>query len=281
MKIALKFLFSLLCTSLLIYSCQKESSITKSVITANKLVSESPFLTGVNLSITDNIAGFYESTPVNYNLGNTHKYPLLIFLHDVDQTGNGRSDLSKLLSGSLPSLINQKKFPSVFRVKGDDFSFIVLSPQFKQWPQASDIDAMIDYAVKNLRVDITRIYIAGVSMGGGAAIDYATVNPNRVAAVVSVSGAMWLSRERCGIIANAHLPVWAFHNSDDTIIDVSATTSIVGNINSFNPKVEAKQTIWPAGGHDAWTKATDPASKECNGKNIYEWMLQFSRSASN
>jgi hypothetical protein len=38
-------------------------------------------------------------------------------------------------------------------------------------------------------------------------------------------------------------------------------------------------TLWPTGGHDAWTKATDPTYKE-NGLNMYEWLLQFSKKTS-
>jgi len=35
-------------------------------------------------------------------------------------------------------------------------------------------------------------------------------------------------------------------------------------------------TLWPTGGHDAWTQASDPEYRE-EGMNIYEWMLQYKR----
>jgi hypothetical protein len=40
--------------------------------------------------------------------------------------------------------------------------------------------------------------------------------------------------------------------------------------------IPARLTIFQAGGHDAWTTATDPDYRE-RGKNIYEWMLASTR----
>jgi predicted peptidase len=279
MKQSLPFIFSLLCTALVLSGCKKEAATTPVANTEKNLaISRSPIQTAVSANISDNTGGFYQSIPASYD-ASTKKYPLLVFLHGVNELGNGTTDLPKLLVNGVPRLLNQKTFPSQFTVNSADFSFIVISPQFKQWPQPADVNAMIDYAIKNLRVDITRIYVAGISMGGGAALDYAMAYPNRIAAVVSIAGASWQSREICGNISKANLPVWAFHNNDDTIVDASTTHTIIDNINSFNTAVAAKKTIWPTGGHDAWSKATNPAIKECDGKNMYEWMLQYSRNA--
>ena len=78
-------------------------------------------------------------------------------------------------------------------------------------------------------------------------------------------------------VAAANLPVWAFHNSDDGTVNVYTTIGNVDDINSYAPALQAKKTIWATGGHDAWTKATNPATRECEGKNMYEWMLQYTR----
>ena len=81
---------------------------------------------------------------------------------------------------------------------------------------------------------------------------------------------------KANAIASADLPVWAFHNEDDFTVPVSSTKDYIAAINSFNPSPLARMTIWPTGGHNAWTKATDPDYKE-NNLNIYEWMLQYHR----
>ena len=86
----------------------------------------------------------------------------------------------------------------------------------------------------------------------------------------------WASSEKCQRIAAAGLPVWAFHSQDDPQIGIQNPTGFINRINSFNPAVRARLTVWPNGGHDAWTRALDPNYKE-NGYNIYEWMLQQHR----
>jgi predicted peptidase len=281
MKATIPLIFTLACSIVILNGCKKEATLTSAANITNNLAETKPAIqTAVNADITENLGGFYKAVPASYE-ANTKKYPLLVFLHGAGEVGNGGSDLSKLLANGIPKLLNEKIFPAQFTVNGTDFSLIVISPQFKQWPQPADINAMIDYAVKNLRVDITRIYIAGASMGGGAAWDYAMAYPNRIAAAVSISGASWPSAESCGSIAKANLPVWAFHNNDDAIIAAVTTNSIINNINAFKTTVAAKKTIWPTGGHDAWSKATNPATKECEGKNMYEWMLQYSRQTVN
>jgi predicted peptidase len=113
-------------------------------------------------------------------------------------------------------------------------------------------------------------------MGGGITWEYAAANPKRFAAIVPICGASFPFDTRCKAIANADLPVWAFHNNDDATVAPSNSVNYVNKINSFNPSVAALLTLWPTGGHDAWTKATGPDYRE-GGKNMYEWMLQYSR----
>jgi predicted peptidase len=281
MKPTLPAIFGLLCAAIILNSCKKEAAPVPAANHLNNTGETKPAIqTAVDADITENVGGFYKALPASYDLS-TRRYPLLVFLHGANEVGNGRSDLSKLLGNALPKLLYQKNFPAAFTINGTAFSFIVISPQFRQWPQSADINAIIDYAIKNFRVDSSRIYIVGASMGGGAAWDYAVAYPNRIAAAVSISGASWPTPELCGNIARAHLPVWAFHNNDDATVAAGTTNTIVDYINSFNPGITAKKTIWPNGGHDAWTKATDPSTNACDGKNMYEWMLQYSRHALN
>ncbi|MBC7903507.1 MAG: dienelactone hydrolase family protein [Gemmatimonadaceae bacterium] len=230
----------------------------------------------VNANVNSNIGGFYRALPARYD-STTKKYPLMIFIHGVGELGNGTSDLSKVLNNGVPNLLSQKKFPPSFTVNGKDFSFIVVSPQFKAWPQAPDVNAMINYAIANYRVDTTRIYVAGLSMGGGATWEYAVDNSSRIAAIVPICGAGWMNDAQATKIAATNLPIWTFHNDDDGTVSANTTRMIVNLINAHNPNPAAKSTFWPTGGHNSWTKATNPATRECNGMNMYEWMLQYER----
>jgi len=280
MKTITRFTLSVCAAAVILAGCKKDNSLSAAQL-ADSLPETAPAVqTAVNANVSARIGGFYKAMPARYD-STTKKYPLLVFLHGVGETGNGTTDLSRLLVNAVPKLLNSKIFPAQFTVNGQNFSFIVINPQFKEWPQPADVNAMIDYAVANYRVDQSRIYVAGLSMGGGNTWDYGVAYASRVAAIVPICGASWPSKEQLGNIAKANLPVWAFHNNDDGTVGVNTTISNVDNINSFNPAILAKKTIWPSGGHDAWTRATNPATKECDGKNMYEWMLQYTRDIKN
>ncbi|PZR28103.1 MAG: hypothetical protein DI535_08070 [Citrobacter freundii] len=224
--------------------------------------------------------GYYEYLPQGYSTGGS--YPLILFIHGLGELGNGNTQLPNVLRNGLPKRINDGGFPSSFTVNGVTSRFIVISPQFIRWPKTTDVDEVLNYIVSHYPVDKSRIYITGLSMGGGATWEYVGTPSNvnniqRTAAIVPVAGASTPTTTRARNIAKYNLPVWAFHNSDDPEVSVSSTTTYVERINQAPaPVPAARMTIFNASGHDAWTRAYDPSYKE-NGKNIYEWMLQYSR----
>ncbi len=229
----------------------------------------------VHTSINSNIGGFYQALPPLYD-SSISRYPLMVFLHGGGELGDGNEQLPLVLKNAVPELLNQKVFPLSFTVSGNRYSFIIISPQFKEWPKQEDVDAVVNYAIDHYRVDTHRVYLVGLSMGGGVAWEYASRHGKRLAAMVPVSGASWADSATAKGIAATNVPTWAFHNRDDSIVTYKSTTRYISLIQFYNPSFPVKFTLWPTGGHDAWTKASDPAYKE-DGKNIYEWMLQYVR----
>ncbi|MEO6868750.1 MAG: hypothetical protein ABI168_03840, partial [Ginsengibacter sp.] len=234
---------------------------------------------GVSMTVNSN--GYYEYLPSGYS-SSSGKYPLIIFVHGLGELGDGsQSQLSKVLANGTPKQISQGIFPESFTVKGQTFKFIVLSPQFTIWPYPYDIDNIINYAIKNYRVDTARIYLTGLSMGGGVVWEYPGEDlsyANRIAAIVPISGAAWPANFRCENIAAGNVAVWATHNDQDPQVPSSYTVDFVNNIDNepAPPNPLAKKTIFSSTAHDAWTATYDLNFKE-NGVNVYEWMLQYSR----
>lgn len=260
-------------------SCKKETGSTTLLNPANDVPETiAPVQKPIILPINGNVGGYQEALPARYD-STTKAYPLLIFIHGVGELGNGSSDLWMAANIGTPGFIKNNKFPASFTANGKTFSFIVLAPQFKAWPNSTDVNAMITFAISKYRIDTSRIYVSGLSMGGGATWEYAAGYNSRIAAIVPICGASGPTNEKAQKIAQAGIGVWAFHNLDDGIVSSSNTTGYVNKINSYNPTTTARMTLWPTGGHDAWTKATDPTYKE-NGMNMYEWMLQFSKKSS-
>ena len=244
-------------------------------------ISAQTFTPKYNDTIADHSNGYYEYLPEGYSQG-SNKYPLLIFCHGQGELGDGSvSQLSKVLANGTAKQINQGIFPKSFTVKGQTFRYLVVSPQFTRTPTSKDIDQIINYAIAHYRVDTTRIYLTGLSMGGGAVWNYVgdkVEYASRIAAVVPICGAASPAEFRCKNIATGDLPVWATHNDGDPTVPVSSTITFVNTINSEPnpPSPLAKKTIFSSNSHDAWTKTYDFTFKE-NGLNVYEWMLQFQR----
>ncbi len=229
----------------------------------------------ITKKIDANVGGYVECLPAHYADHPTLKYPLIIYLHGQGSCGDGsQSSLTKVQHDGITNWITNQKFPSNFVVGGTSYQFIVLSPQFKQWPTASDVNAMLNYAIGKYHLDYERIYVSGNSMGGGITWNYGTAYGKRITAIVPVSGADWPTTEKAQPIADDSVAVWAFCNSGDSTVPAWYSVDYVQYINSFDPYRPAKLTEFNASGHNASSTAYDPSYEE-NGLNVYEWMLSF------
>ena len=191
--------------------------------------------TARHLSMTPNSQGFYEYLPQGYNPNGSETYPVIIFVHGIGELGDGSpAQLPKMLWAGIPATINGGQFPTSVTVNGQTHKFIVLSPQFISWPTGGDIENVINYAIANYKVNTQRIYLTGLSMGGGVVWEYAgasTTWASRLAALIPICGASWPDYNRARNINMANLPVWAIHNNDDGTCPVWYTNDYVNLIN--------------------------------------------------
>lgn len=226
---------------------------------------------------------YYEYLPQGYPEPGK-RYPLLIFFHGLGETGPGTAaSLPNVLRNGPPKLINNGTFPTSFTVNNVTYKMLVISPQFTEWPTEEDTDTLINYMISHYPVDIDRIYLTGLSMGGGVVWNYSGISfahAIRVAAIVPVCGAGYPYPSHAHTMAAANLPVWATHNSIDNTVPPFYTNDYISLINSspVPPTPLARKTIFPVSvsTHDAWTATYNPAFRE-NGMNVYEWMLQYRR----
>ncbi len=236
----------------------------------------------------EGIIGFLEFRPADY--GSQH-HPLIIFLHGTDERGSGRpSEIQSVAINGIPRLCASGASMQ-FTVNKQTSSFVVLSPQLSKqygaW-QPFYIKEMIDYAKKNLDIDTNRIYVTGLSLGGGgvwSAITYTAGLTRSIAAAAPVCGTQDMTDSNfCSIIGATHLPIWAFHSVDDRSVPVQATehAEVLGNICKLTPSI--KISYYQAGGHvRTWLNAYDTGHvrvllkggvKPAPGPNLYEWFLQ-------
>lgn len=227
--------------------------------------------------------GFYQFLPPGYNSDPQTKHPLIIFLHGIGEKGTGSpQDLRKINCCGLPKYIN-RGHTMQFTWNGKTESFVVLAPQlysrYGTWENFF-IDSMIRYAKSNLRIDTNRIFLTGLSLGGGASWVYPASSVNRgkqLAGIVPVVSPCFMMNG-CNI-ANANLPVLAVHAWDDNLASPYCTINAVKSINDCGASAHPNMIIYQNGGHYVWVaRAYDTGYRYFN-PNVYEWMLAQRRGA--
>jgi dienelactone hydrolase len=223
---------------------------------------------------TKSVIGYLEYLPSDYN-SNSNKYPIVIFLHGLGERGACSTDYN-----TLKSTIGyvEKYGPPKYTKAGTQFPFILISPQLKNnytdWPHTY-VQEVLDYCRTYLRIDERRIYLTGLSLGGGGTWTQAQTYPKLWAAIAPASGSK-NSVSMAGYLASENMPVWGFHGLADTTIPYTRTTSMVNAINACTPKPSplAKVTLYPNVGHNCWTQSYQPDHTYQN-PNVYEWMMSF------
>lgn len=223
---------------------------------------------------TESVIGFLEYVPPDYH-NNSDKYPVVVFLHGIGERGASTTDpaalresVQRVTAWGPPAWVN----------KGEQFPFILISPQLKNtygsWPTWYVLE-VIEYVKTYLRIDEKRIYLTGLSLGGGGAWWTAQDHPELFAALAPVCGGMNTPSKACRIAAE-NLPVWAFHGDKDAVVSVSKSITMVDAINAClpAPQPEAKMTVYRGVAHDAWKYAYQP-NHSLHEPNVYEWMLSF------
>lgn len=198
---------------------------------------------------------YYLYFPENYDVKKDEKFPLLLFLHGGGESGG---DLEEIKTNGPPKLI----------AEGKQFPFLILAPQHphpKQWWNTRALIQLLDTVVTNNHVDKNRIYLTGLSRGGGAAWELAVQYPEKFAAMAVVCGmtpvpyASWVDK---------NMPIWVFHGTEDKSIPISESEEMVKKLKSMGHDIQF--TKYEGVGHNSWEKAytTD---------ELYEWFIEQKR----
>ena len=223
--------------------------------------------------------GYLEYLPPDYATNTGRAYPVLIFLHGLGEMGNGSAaDLEKVKANGPPKLIKNGS-TMCFNVNGTDECFIVISPQLSPsvggwWPSLlQSFFNEILTGSKNYRIDKTRVYLTGLSLGGEGVYMGIGQTTDIFAAAAVVAG--FDNASGCTISAR-QIPVWGFHGTSDTTIPYAtglAQFNAIVNCTAPAPVAELKWTSYPNVGHNAWDKAYTTDHSVQSPLNVYEWLL--------
>ncbi len=257
--------------------CMKGFLISLGMLCLSVMVCAQQVAKGVVASNGEYV-GFYEYKPTNYNPA--IKYPVIIFLHGIGERGNGTSELPLVAANAIPKYINNGH-TMTFTQNGVTETFLVLSPQlarkYGSW-QNFYVDEMIKHASTNLSIDPNRIYLTGLSLGGGGVWKYASSsseNASKLAAIAPVCGTYEMV-DACNITRN-NVGVWAFHAKDDGTVGVGNTQAAQYMINQCVPNYPAIYTYYETGGHAIWDYSF-ATHNFYHTPNMFQWFMTIRRS---
>ena len=182
----------------------------------------------------------------------TKKYPLVFFLHGAGERGE---DLD---------VACRHGYMKHVRESGAEYPFIFVAPQCpdgKYWAcYTESLLAFLDYVCESLPVDLDRVYLTGLSMGGTGTWMLAMAAPERFAAIAPIcgSGIYWYG----GILKD--IPVMVYHGDCDETVPIHDSMEMVRSVNKRGGNAQIK--VLYGVGHDAWEQAYE-------GDALYTWLL--------
>jgi predicted peptidase len=200
--------------------------------------------------------------PNGYDPKSSRRWPMILFLHGIGERGQ---DPWKVKAHGPPKVAEQMA----------NFPFIVVSPQCPagEWWSNETLMTLLDEVIHHRSVDLDRIYLTGLSMGGFGAWSLALAFPDRFAAVAPIcGGGIWhtiMALDSRRAAALKLLPFWVFHGDKDAAIGIEESERMVNALRKFG--CDIKFTVYPDVGHDSWTETY-------NNPELYQWFLKHSRS---
>ena len=213
--------------------------------------------------------------PNNYDPSKS--YPIIICLSGIGGRGN---DNIKQIAGCWPAQIlsteeNRNNYPA--------FVFVPQCPNDSHWgksvskgvekhPSNLDVESLVFETIfeleKEFKIDTTRRYVTGQSMGGFGTWHYILSKPQMFAAAIPVCGGGDPQLAQNVI----DMPVWAFHGQKDEVVPVKFSRDMIEAIKMAggNPRYNE----FPDAGHVSWPLAFDTPG-------LFEWLFAQKNDKSN
>lgn len=237
-----------------------------SVSHAQKLASGPQVLTFFSdVDDTEQLYGLY--LPENHDP--QKEYPLVVMLHGAGS--NHRLSLRRVFGKSNLENENDVEASRYFP-DWEPVDFIVVSPYARgtggyQGIPEKDVYDVLEDAKKRFSVDDDRVYLTGLSMGGGGTLWLGVTRPDIWAAIAPVCPAPPQSTDE--FYKNAfNYPVHFFHGGADPVVPVKISRDWVSNLKEIGSEVEYKE--YPGVKHDSWVKAYEDGY-------IFGWFSKFRR----
>lgn len=216
-------------------------------------------------------------TPANASEDN--KRPLFVWFHGTGERYHGANPGGNLIGNRVLAFADRE-----FQEALD--GCYILAPQSTTagWNNSrlNDMEALIRQVIAENHIDITRVFVGGLSMGTGMTtplITSTTDNSIPFAAAILCSGGS-INESQAQIIAKKGFPVYLVGSTSDW-----AASGLGSALNTLLAAgVDAKLKMYPAGpvydgehyygAHDAWNYIYNNLVEDENGETIFEWLTR-------
>ncbi len=222
------------------------------------LLAQSPekgFLTKTFKNADGSTSDYVLFLPHDYD--GTKEYPVILFLHGSGETKGDRSGKMPVEVGLGPYV---KKAEKTFN------AFVVIPQSEKRTWMADSEDgkraiAMLDEVCKTYKIDESRQYLTGLSMGGYGTWSLAAAYPERWACFAPICGG--------GDVIHAEkiksIPCWCWHGDQDTAVKVERSRVMIEAIKKAGGTPRYTELAHVS--HNSWDSAY--ATPE-----LLQWMLK-------
>jgi len=271
---------------------------------------------GVNTKLMSRVPYFVYAPATSSTQIKTGKYAAVIFLHGMGEQGSSVLNMcytrdDAYYAGIATNLIkveNQAGGPGAAILNGQFIpqeNMVVIIPQSMQRGGFStDVirrvisDTTVQLAAKGIELDADRIYLTGLSMGGGSVFNYIAANPTHFSAAVAIEAAGGI--DPCLVRSN-NVSLWGFAGGASGNMGAGNLRTIInGNTSCPEATIEytnpaytcrynnksctllsalrpnnLRATFMPSNGHSGWREVYNGthSALPTTEKNIYNWML--------
>jgi predicted peptidase len=196
----------------------------------------------------------------------TKEYPLLLFLHGAGERGNDNE--KQLVHGAKLFLRAdvREQFPAIVvfpqcsadgywsNVKiYNDVEHLDKPFEFQKsgdiTPDLQKVMHLMTYLKQTYKLDATRMYVAGLSMGGMGTFELVRRKPNTFAAAIPIcGGANTVTAKKL-----VDTDWWIFHGLKDNVVNPEFSKEMATAIQQAGGT--AKLTLYPEANHNSWDSA--------------------------
>ncbi|HKA06463.1 MAG TPA: prolyl oligopeptidase family serine peptidase [Gemmataceae bacterium] len=207
---------------------------------------------------------------VPHNYSKEKSTPTILFLHGAGETKQKEGAKTK----GTPKMPVEVGIGPAIKKREKSFPFLTIIPQAPVggW-QAGGVSAkmalgILEAVEKEYNIDLKRIYLTGLSMGGYGTWSLAAAMPDKWAAIVPICGGVRGTPADEVAAKIKDIPTWVFHGDQDPAVPVAQSRNMVEALKKAggNPKY----TEYAGVKHDSWVPAYDT-------DELYEWMLKQSK----